>query len=100
MAKIGKREAIVKIVVREKFNWVVGGYINNVMDRLIPCMPSREQLIIEIYNEVITADSVETPIGMIEVKKDIRFAGKELILKYIENILTEEEYNTYIELNT
>ena len=91
-SKTGKRDMVVKMVIKEQFNQVVGGWENNVMDKLADKLPSHESLAVEIYEEVIQTDAVETPFGMMQVKKDIRFVGSNTIKTYIEELLTKKGY--------
>lgn len=90
MSKQGIREKLVEKVVRRTFNWVTAGYTNSIMDRLIPEIPPHDMLVEEIYHEVMHTQFVETPSGMIQVKKDIRFVGKDKIISYINKLLSDE----------
>lgn len=92
MAKQGVREEIIKMVVKEQINMVLGGYENSILDGHITEMPGHEELVQEVYQEVMNADVVETPIGMMKVKKDIRFFTKERIMAYIEKKVIKEGY--------
>lgn len=91
-SKIGKRDMVVQMVIKEQFSQVVGGWENNIMDKLADKLPSRESLAAEIYDEVMQANAIETPFGMVQVKRDIRFIGSDTIKVYIEELLTKKGY--------
>jgi VIT1/CCC1 family predicted Fe2+/Mn2+ transporter len=86
------REQLVKKVVKEQFNDIVGGYENSILDGLIEEMPSHEELANQIYQEVMSASMVVMGGQRMAVKKDIRFIGGEKIREYIEKKLTKEGY--------
>lgn len=90
LTKSNRREIIIKLLVKDKFNSVVGGYENSVMDRIIDEIPPRKQLIEDIYDEVMTEDTIVTNMGVIYVKKDIRFMGRDKIIRCIEDKLDSE----------
>jgi hypothetical protein len=87
-----KREMLVKMVIKQTCNSTIGGYENSVSDGLIKEMPSHEALIEQIYFEVMKEDRVETSIGMISVKKDLRFIGAERIKQYINKKIEKMGY--------
>lgn len=92
MAKQSTRENMVKMVVKEQVNMVLGGYENSLLDGHIQEMPTHDDLVNEIYQEVMNANEVETPFGMMKVQKDIRFFTKERIIAYIEKRVVKEGY--------
>lgn len=69
-------------------NWIVGGYENAIMDGEMDEMPSRVQLIDEIYWQVMNCFSTEGRIVNMQVP-EVRFAGKKFIMERIENRLTK-----------
>ena len=69
-----QRERLVRKVVRECFNEVVGGYENSVLDYGTP-LPPTEQMFEEVYGEVMHCRMVGGFNGPQLVEKDIRFLG-------------------------
>ena len=86
------REMLVKQVIRQEMNDVLGGLENSLMDKLIEEMPPREEIAEMVYSQVMKQDVVEFPSGIISVKKDIRFIGSERIRAHIEKRLMKEGY--------
>ncbi len=82
------RERNVNLLIRERANWVIGGYENSVSDGIIEEMPPVEKMEKEIYNEVMSTNHIQIKAGLLEIKKDIRFLGKEKIVRTI-HIMTE-----------
>lgn len=81
------REQTVKKLIKQKINWVVGGYENAVSDKHIEEMPSREQIADEVYQEVIDSKYLEIGAGLMPIQKDIRFLGKQRIKQLIKENL-------------
>jgi len=67
-------------------NWIVGGYENSIQDGELDVMPSRAQLIDEIYWTVTHCFCQEGMIASMEVP-EVRFAGKKFIMERIEKRL-------------
>lgn len=86
------REQKVKHLVRVKTGWVLGGHENAVLDGHSKKLPSKEAIISEAYDEVMTAKFLELGGGLIPIEKDIRFMGKEAILELIKKEV-EKEYD-------
>lgn len=84
-------ELLIKKVIEEKFNQIVGGYENDLSDHGYS-VPSAEEMKVEVYQEVMQAKVVSTKFGFANVKKDIRFAGTENIKLWIEQRFQEEGY--------
>ena len=78
------REKIVMLVVKQESNDVVGGYENSISDGHINVMPVREDLLEEIYNQVMMTTIVEGNNCRMSVEKDIRFIGSKKIKELIE----------------
>ena len=83
----GIRERIVINLIKERANWVIGGYENSVSDGHMTEMPSAEEIKSEVYGEVIRSKHVEIGGGLIGVSKDIRFLGKDFIEAKISRIV-------------
>lgn len=81
------REMVAYKVVEQAYGWVVGGYENAIMDGLITEMPDNEELMDEIYEEVMQTEIV----GFLPVKKDLRFIGKKRIEELIRERLEKGE---------
>lgn len=71
-------------------NWIVGGYENAILDGDMEEMPSRVQLIDEIYYQVMNCFSTEDRIVQMQVP-EVRFAGKKFIMECIEKRLNKLE---------
>lgn len=72
--------------VKYAVDWILGGYENDILDGNREEMPSKEVLIDQIYEQVMTCTTypgtvIYTPL------KQIRFAGKKFILDEIEKEL-------------
>jgi hypothetical protein len=85
-----KREKFVKMVVRQESNNVIGGYDNSLLDGEIEVMPSKDELVSEIYFNVMRADVLETRMGLVKVKEDIRFVGTARIMEMVTNLVNKE----------
>jgi hypothetical protein len=83
------REFKVKTLIREKANFVVGGWENSIADGHIETMPAVEDMEAEIYGEVMSARWVELKAGLALIKKDIRFLGTKRIKELISTITAE-----------
>jgi hypothetical protein len=81
------RESLVKKVIRQEANWVIGGYENGIADGKLSEMPSKEALTKEVYTAVMNSDVVEVGGGLIPVRKDIRFLGKERLQFLVAEII-------------
>lgn len=93
MAKEEKRQMMVKMVIRQELNDVIGGFENSLMDKLIDKMPTHDELVAQIYTQVMQARVVETPNGTrIGVEKDIRFFGTDRIKAFIDRRVAKEGY--------
>ena len=92
MAKQDIRETLVKMVIKDQMNDVLGGFENSLQDSLIDEMPAHHELAAAIYDQVMAADSVEGKTCMLAVKKDIRFIGSDWIKAHIEKRLIKEGY--------
>lgn len=84
-------ELLIKKVIEEKFNQIVGGYENDLSDHGYK-VPSSDEMKIEVYQEVMQAKVVSTKFGLVSVKKDIRFAGTENIKLWIDQRFQKEGY--------
>lgn len=85
----GIREKLVKKLVKEQTNWVIGGHENNILDGHTTKMPARELLESEIYQEVMNAKYVESGNYLVPIKKDIRFLGSAVIRGMITERVTK-----------
>ncbi len=85
----GLREIKVAALVREKANWVVGGWENSVTDGHLDTMPPVEDMEAEIYDEVLSAKWVEMKAGLVPITEDIRFLGTKRIKELITIITAE-----------
>lgn len=74
------RKILVARLAVEKARWVVGGYENSVLDELMSEMPSVQEMVEEVYQEMITDSVMLTHKGVIKLTKDIRFLGKETLM--------------------
>lgn len=83
----GRREKLVAVAIREARNFVVGGYENAILDGYAEEMPNDETLVFEIYDEVLHNPVVELRGGLVPIKKDIRFLGKDRIHEMIRERL-------------
>lgn len=92
MNKNGKREKLVRKLVKQEVSSVIYGYENEVMDGNITetDVPEIGSLVEEIYLNVVREDSLDVGSGFRRVEKDIRFLGtermKEIIREEIERI--------------
>lgn len=77
------RTDLIATLVKEKWGWVVGGYENGISDGNLDFFPSDKSIILEVYDEVMNESYVEVRGGLLSVKKDIRFFGKDAIMKMI-----------------
>jgi hypothetical protein len=82
------REMVAYKVVEQAYGWVVGGYENSIMDGHITEMPDNEQLVDEIYDEVMQTENLGR---FLPVKKDLRFIGKKRIEELIRERLKKGE---------
>ena len=64
-------------LAKQKALWVIGGHENAIEDGILDSMPSIEVLVKEVYDEIVKDPRVQVGGGVIELKKDIRFLGKE-----------------------
>lgn len=86
---MGKREKLVSKVVSDAYNLITGGHENALSDYKTP-MPSKEEMVDEIYSEVMHTSYVEWGPYLLAVKKDIRFVGQARIRQMIEEKFAEE----------
>ena len=83
---MNKREDLVRRIVNQKANWIIGEWENEVEDGNVDEMPTKEELINTIYDEVINIKQLNG----LKVEKDIRFVGTKRILEMIENKVKKE----------
>ena len=103
------RKKLVYGGIRESYNDIVGEIINTTYDyekdteeykEAIDLINDNENLCKTIYNMLITEYTmVQTPIGLIEIKKDIRFLGKETIIEMIKKYIAKHIEEDIKELN-
>lgn len=79
--EMNKHQKTACLRIMEEINWIIGGYENAISDGHIEKMPTREDLIQEIYGAV-TSDGAHQ-----DVVKEIRLAGKKFIIERIEKRL-------------
>lgn len=77
--------------VIEATNYITGGYENDLADGHIDCIPSRECLIEEIYDHVMSCTTYEGCVLGAPIK-EIRFVGKDFIIEQIKERLIKEGY--------
>ena len=77
------REKAVSRLAKQKAMWVIGGHENAIEDGVQDSMPSDDVLVQEVYNEVIKYPRVQVGGGVIELKKDIRFLGKDKLMEIV-----------------
>jgi hypothetical protein len=86
------REQLVKMVIKEQMNDVIGGFENSLMDGHIKEMPEHKILVEAIYTQTMQANMVSTAMGRMVVKKHIRFIGSERIRAFIEKQVAKAGY--------
>lgn len=77
------RVQAVSRLAKQKALWVIGGHENSILDGEKDSLPSEATLIQEVYDEVLRYPRIEIGGGIIELKKDIRFLGKEKLLAIV-----------------
>lgn len=85
-----ERQKLVERLIYQKYNYTVGGFENSFADGNLEEMPSREEMIKEVYNEVMCATYVEMKMGLYPITQDIRFLGKETIMDLIVTRFNKE----------
>lgn len=78
--------------IHHGYNWVIGGLENSVQDGHLEEMPSGEELLQEVYDEV-TSCTFDT--GFCDTKNApscMKFAGKQFILNAIADLLRKDGY--------
>ena len=80
------REEKVRRLVKQKFNWVVGGLENSLADKHIDEMPCAESIKASIHYEVMNAKELEIGPYLMPIQKDIRFLGTEKIKQIIDEV--------------
>lgn len=85
---MNQKEQLVSIVIKKVWNEVVGGYDNALSDKIMESMPSNEDIIQEVYEEVIRTRFIAMRNGYLPIEKDIRFLGKIRILEMISEFHT------------
>lgn len=85
-----KREEMVMRLIAQKYNWVVGGFENEILDGERDQMPTQQTIEEHIYDEVMDADGLEVGFNIFPIKKDIRFLGTEKIKKMINEFYNKK----------
>lgn len=85
---MNSKEQLVSIVIKKVWHEVVGGYDNALSDKILDSMPSNEDIIQEVYEEVIRTRFIAMRSGYLPIEKDIRFLGKIRILEMISEFHT------------
>lgn len=74
-----QQEEMVKKVAIRHAQHIVGGYENDLEDGNIECMPATEELVNEVYKEIMNNPTLIARGGTIGLKKEVRFLGKSKI---------------------
>ena len=83
-------DSYVKKVVKAQINFTLGGWENEIADGGTDVMPSKSQLIEEIYDEIMSLPILFINETEMRVGKEIRFAGEQKIRELIEFYLEKE----------
>ena len=77
-------EKIARSNIYHAYNWIVGGYENDVSDGNIEQMPSRAELAEEIYNSALNNSYLEGMMTVNGARREMRFAGEKFCRAYID----------------
>lgn len=79
--------------VKHAWNWTYGGYENSIMDGYMTKdeLPSWEQMVAEIYQEVVTTTHGEG-FSRAGARDEVKFAGKAFIVECIEHLMNKDKY--------
>lgn len=90
---MGKRERLVKSAIKNEARWIIGGYENSISDGCMKKedMPSIEHIQTEVYVNVIRGKLESGGSFLLQIKKDVRFLGKERIMQMVEEIVKDYE---------
>lgn len=89
---MSKREELVKKVIIKSYNYIVGAWENAVLDGEMEVLPNTQEMVDNVYEEVIETEWVGKMGNQINVEKDIRFLGKEKIKQMIFDLSIERQY--------
>jgi len=86
---MNNREDLVRRLIKQEYNWVVGGWMNDLADNGNK-LPSTKAIAEEIYYRVMKSQGVEVAGGIFPTKKDIRFLGSKRIKEMISTKIERE----------
>lgn len=89
------RETLIRIGAKNRLNDYIGGFENTLLDyeeqseeykNAKRALEDEKQIVDVIYRELVNDPIVATPMGLVSIKKDIRFIGKERIYEIIREV--------------
>jgi hypothetical protein len=87
-----KHQKIAAENIYHAFNWIVGGYYNNIQDGVPECIPDEEQEIKdEIYDSAMKNLYRKGYEGFDKAPKEMRFAGSQFCRQYIDELWKSDE---------
>ena len=85
-------EKLIKRLIRQETNNVTGPLENALLDGVEDVkIPTRDEVLAVVYGAIINSEYVETGAGMIPIRREVRFCGKETLLMLINVELDKQE---------
>ena len=78
--------------ITNAYNWIVGGYENDVQDGNSETMPAPEFMFAEVYDEAMNSRYEEGMCSSHNAPKEMRFAGAKFCKKFLYDLFIKDGY--------
>lgn len=78
--------------ITHAYNWIIGGYENDVQDGNSETMPAPEIMFAEVYDEAMNNKYAEGMCSSNKAPKEMRFAGAKFCKKFLYDLFIKDGY--------